>query len=76
MNLSSSFAYWGKPPAEYSNEGGKQTVKNILEAQNARYVNYDELLQNASDAYRDYTKKKKVVDRLDEVIKAIDDYSG
>ena len=66
----------GKPPVEYSNEGGIQTVKNILEAQNARYVNYDELLQNASDAYRDYTKKKKVVDRLDEVIKAIDDYSG
>ena len=65
----------GKPPVEYSNEGGKQTVKDILEAQNARYVNYDELLQNASDAYRDYTKKKKVVDRLDEVIKALDDYS-
>ncbi len=65
----------GKPPAEYTNEGGKQTVKDILEAQNARYVNYDELLQNASDAYRDYTKKKKVVDSLDEVIKALDDYS-
>ena len=64
----------GNPPTEYSNEGGKQTVKDTLQVQNARYVNYDELLKNAFEAYRDYTEKGKVIDRLSEVIKAIDDY--
>ncbi len=64
----------GKPPTEYYNEGGKQTIKDILQAQDARYVHYDELLQNAFEAYRDYTEKRKVIDRLSEVIKEIDDY--
>ena len=64
----------GKPPTEYYNEGGKQTIKDILQAQDARYVHYDELLKNAFEAYRDYTEKGKVIDRLSEVIKAIDDY--
>ena len=64
----------GKPPTEYYNEGGKQTIKDILQAQDARYVHYDELLKNAFEAYRDYTEKRIVIDRLSEVIKEIDDY--
>ena len=64
----------GKRPVEYSNEGGEKTVKDVLQTQNARYVHYDELLENAFEAYSDYTKKRKIIDRLDKVIKAIDDY--
>ena len=52
----------------------EQTIKDILQAQDARYVHYDELLKNAFEAYRDYTEKGKVIDRPSEVIKAIDDY--
>ena len=64
----------GKPPIEEANERGKEIVKRTLDVLNARYLNYDELLDKAFEAYRDYTKKRKVIDRLGEVIKEIDDY--
>ena len=64
----------GNPPRESSNPDGKRLVEDTLSVQGARYVNYDELLENAFQAYQDYLKKGKVVDRLGEVIKAIEDF--
>ena len=55
---------------------GKRIVKDTLKTLNARYVHYDELLDNAYAAYQDYTTKGKIVDRLGEVIQAIDDYDA
>ena len=66
----------GRPPTEETQADGKRIVKDILKALNARYVHYDELLDNAYAAYQDYTTKGKIVDRLGEVIQAIDDYDA
>ena len=64
----------GRPPREWDHPNGKQLVENTLSVQGARYVHYDALLENAFQAYKDYLKKAKVVDRLGEVIRAIDDF--
>lgn len=65
----------GKVPVEWNSPGGPSVVKDTLQAQNARYVNYDQLLDNSFQAYKDYLERTKIVDRIGEVIKAIDDYS-
>ena len=65
----------GKNLVEDSHEEGKEIIKKTLQAHNARYVHYDELLENAFEAYKDYTEKRKIVDRLDKVIKGIEDYN-
>ena len=65
----------GRAPIEWENPGGQTTVEQTLNGVNARYVSYDELLQNAFQAYSDYLKKTKVIDNLGKVMKAIDDYA-
>ena len=37
----------GRPPSEWSNPGGQTLVEDTLKVQNARYVSYDELLDNS-----------------------------
>jgi len=66
----------GRPPSEWSNPGGQTMVENTLKGQNARYVNYDELLENSYQAYSDYLRQEKVVKGLGKVIGAIDDYAN
>ena len=65
----------GKAPTEWADADGKRTVEQILATLNARYVNYDELLENSFQAYSDYLDRYKIVDRLGKVIDAIDDYA-
>ena len=65
----------GKAPAEWEGPDGKRTVEEVLDVHNARYVNYDELLENSLQAYSDYLQRARIVDRLGEVIGAIDDYT-
>ena len=66
----------GKTPIEWSDADGKRTVEDVLGVLNARYVNYDELLESSFQAYRDYLERAKVVDTLGGVIGAIEDYTG
>ncbi len=66
----------GKVPTEWNSPDGKRTVEEVLRALNARYVHYDELLENSFRAYSDYLEGAKVLDHLGEVISAIDDYAG
>ena len=66
----------GKVPIEWNDADGKRTVENVLGVLNARYVNYDELLENSFQAYSDYLQRAKRVDSLGEVIRAIEDYAG
>tara|TARA_R110002049_G_scaffold20717_7_gene75933 strand:+ start:694 stop:2700 length:2007 start_codon:yes stop_codon:yes gene_type:complete len=66
----------GSPPKEWSNPDGKELVEDTLAAQNARYVNYSKLLEDAFQAYNDYLKRGKAIDRLGEVIKAIEDFGN
>ena len=65
----------GKPPSEWDGPDGRRTVENVLGVHNARYVNYDELLESSFQAYSDYLQRAKEVDRLGEVIGAIDNYA-
>ena len=66
----------GKPPAEWENPDGRRIVEETLKVQQARYVNYNQLLENASQAYSDYMKHKVTVDRLSKIIREIEEYAG
>ena len=66
----------GRPPSEWSNPDGQALVEDMLKVQNARYVSYDELLENSYQAYSDYLRQAKVVKGLGKVIGAIDDYAN
>ena len=50
-------------------------VEETLDVLNARYVNYDELLENSFRAYSDYLCRSDVIDRIGGVIREIDDYT-
>lgn len=65
----------GRQPKEWRDEREKQNAAKTLDPYNARIVFYDQLLGDAYKAYTNYFEKRKVVDRLAEVIKAIDDYA-
>jgi hypothetical protein len=65
----------GMPPREWNTDAGKDRSINALSDYRARVVFYEELLRNARQAYQDYLEKRVLVDKLDEVIKAIEDYA-
>ena len=65
----------GREPREWGDEVEKRNAVKALETYNARVVFYDGLLGDAYRAYTDYFEKRKVVDRLGEVIRAIEDYA-
>jgi len=65
----------GKYPREWEEEGGPRRVRETLGAINARVVTYDAMLDDAFQSYSDYLKQKKTIDRLGEIIAAIDDYA-
>ena len=64
----------GVQPKEWKNPKGKETFNKVLDAYNARLVFYDGLLESAYRSYHDYLQKKKNVDRLQNIIQAIDDF--
>ena len=64
----------GEPPVEWEGTDGKKTVEDTLDVLNARYVNYDELLENSFQAYSDYLQRARLMDRLGDVIDAIENY--
>lgn len=65
----------GKEPTESNSTDGKKTVEDMLKVHNARFVLYDQLLEQAHQSYSDYFQKEKDIDQLGRVIKAIEDYS-
>ena len=65
----------GKAPMEWGGPDGKRMVEETLDVLNARYVNYDELLENSFRAYSDYLCRSDVIDRIGGVIREIDDYT-
>lgn len=64
----------GKAPREWSNPGGKDRFRKVLDSYNARLVFYDGLLESAFRSYSDYLTAKKSVDRLQAVIRAIEGF--
>ena len=65
----------GKEPAEWVREDSRNRMIRVLSNYNARIVFYDRLLKDAYSAYDDYMKKRRTVDRLEMVMRAIDDYA-
>jgi len=65
----------GSQPREWNNPNGHQVVEDGLASVGARCVLYRELLQHAYEAYRDYDRKRRDVDELQEIIQEIEDYA-
>lgn len=65
----------GKPPPEYETATGPAGVQKSLAAVDARIVFYDELLNNAQQAYADYLEAHVKIDKLWSVFQAIDDFA-
>ena len=53
----------------------RQRIEDLLKVNNARFITYDNLLDSAFEAYSDYSKKQKRVDRLSQIVNEIDDYA-
>ena len=66
----------GNQPTDVRDAVSKDRAIQSLAVQNARIVYYDELLENAGRAYQDYFDRRKLVDKLAEVMAAIDDYAA
>ena len=53
----------------------RERLKKVLGVHNAHCVNYDEPLENSFRAYSDCLRQAKRLDRLSQVISAIDNYA-
>jgi len=65
----------GKEPTDWDTERNKINNQNALKVYNSRVVFYEGLLRDARQTYQDYMKNRNLVDKLGEIIKAIDDYA-
>ncbi|MCY3770961.1 MAG: ATP-binding protein [Gemmatimonadetes bacterium] len=62
----------GRPLKDWDdNPDGQETSRRSLEALNARVVMYDQLIQNALEAYQDYVDRRDEVGRVYDLITAI-----
>jgi hypothetical protein len=65
----------GTEPREWRDPLGKDRLIDALKIDRSRIVFYDHLLANAEKSYSDYLKHRGTVDKLGEVIAAIEDYA-
>ena len=65
----------GTEPREWNDETRRTPALGTLRQYYARIVFYDQLLNDAYDAYREYLDRRLHVDRLAKVMQAIDDYA-
>ena len=65
----------GVPPRDWNTAARKDRSRKAINEYGAQIVFYEELLRNARQAYQDYLGKRVLVDKLNEVIKAIEDYA-
>jgi len=66
----------GKQPSQFREGDGPKLVDDTLKPLSARIVLYENLLARAFKAYGDYLVKGQTVDRLRDVIHAIEEYSS
>lgn len=62
----------GEEPKDWDAEGGREESTDMLDAKDARIVFYEELLDDASRAYKQYIQKKKKAGRVSEFIRKIE----
>lgn len=65
----------GKEPTDWTSIGNRERSQNALKSYNSRIVFYEQLLHDAKKTYQDYMANRNVVDKLEEIIRAIDDYA-
>lgn len=65
----------GKEPREWRDTRERVPAIGVLEQYRARVVFYNKLLDDAYKAYKEYLEQKAHVDRLAELIQAIEDYA-
>ena len=63
----------GTELADWQDANGRETSARILEPMNTRVVMYQELINNAYEAYKDYLDKSIEAGRVYELIKSIED---
>lgn len=66
----------GKEPTEWKNPDGQKRFQDTLKNYNARLVFYNYLLDDAYRSYADYLQKAKYLDRLQNIIQAIEDFGN
>ena len=66
----------GRRPSDWHDPGGSERVPKVLEGFGARFVLYDELLQDAYKAYEDFAQQRRNVDALQQIFEAIDDFGA
>ena len=66
----------GRPPPEWSEDGGRKDVESTLASVDARLVFYDQLLDHSRRAYADYLEEHKKIDRLWRIFEGIDDFAA
>ena len=63
----------GKPLTDWTSPGGTQKTRELLKAVDARVVTYEELINNALQAYQDYVEKEENVGRIYKLISSINE---
>lgn len=62
----------GREPSDWKDEGGKERSHKILEADNARIVFYQELIENAYKGYQRFIEKSEDAGKIYKLIQSID----
>jgi len=65
----------GKEPTDWTTDEKRIRAQESLKIYHSRVVFYEQLLREARQTYQDYMKNRDLVDKLDEIIRAIDDYA-
>ena len=62
----------GRPLSDWGNPGGREQSDGVLAGANARVVMYDELINNAQQAYADYLEQRAGASAIYELVTGID----
>ena len=64
----------GREPTDWSELNGRQTSDQLLGSINARVVMYQQLIENAERAYRDFIQKHRKAGRVYQLIREIEEW--
>ena len=65
----------GKRPSDWARNNGRARSDAMLETQGARIIFYNNLLETAGRIYSDYLEQRKDLDKLQQLMEAIDDFA-
>jgi hypothetical protein len=65
----------GRDPSDWTSEQAKNQSTNALKELSTRIVFYEQLLHDAHKTYQDYFENRVTVDKLHEIIQAIENYA-